>query len=99
MTPRRAPGLLQGRVPVLLPAPGSRTGMSWPRRVPPRPALHIGSKTVKSTALHQMQYRSLSAAAAGGAAAFADVAAAGGAHLRAAVEAERCVGGAALLGL
>src|SRR5258708_10912586 len=40
-----------------------------------------------------------SAAAAGGAAAFADVAAAGGPHLGAAVEAERRVGTAPLLGL
>ena len=40
-----------------------------------------------------------SAAAAGGAAAFADVAAAGRAHLGAAGEAERSVRGAALLGL
>ena len=38
------------------------------------------------------------AAAAGGAAAFADVAAAGRAHLGAAGEAERCVRGAALVG-
>src|SRR5689334_2584771 len=46
-----------------------------------------------------MQYRSVSAAAAGGAAAFADVAASGRAHLGAAGEAERSVRGAALLGL
>src|SRR2546422_11699342 len=46
--------------------------------------------------LHLMQYRPLLAAAARGAAAFADVAAAGRAHLRAAGQAERCVGAAAL---
>src|SRR6266851_3611397 len=49
--------------------------------------------------LHLAQYRSLSAAAAGGAAAFADVAAARGPHLRAAVETQRRVGTAPLLGL
>src|ERR1022692_3624346 len=48
--------------------------------------------------LHLMRYRSLSAAAAGGAAAFADVAAACWAHLGAAGEAERCVGDPALMG-
>src|SRR5579864_2424227 len=49
--------------------------------------------------LHLMKYRPVLAAAAGGAAAFADVAAAGGAHLAAAGEAKRGVCGAALLGL
>src|SRR6266567_1662951 len=47
---------------------------------------------------HRMK-RVQSAAAAGGAAAFADVAASGRAHLGAAGEAERSVRGAALLGL
>ena len=46
-----------------------------------------------------MRYRSVSAAAAGGAAAFADVAAAGRAHLGTAGEAERSVRGPALLRL
>src|SRR5690349_24236796 len=49
--------------------------------------------------LHRPQLCPLSATAAGGAAAFADVAAAGRAHLGAAGEAERSVRGAALLGL
>ena len=48
---------------------------------------------------HQMQYSSLLAAAAGGAAAFADVAAAGRAHLGAAGQAQRGVRSAALLRL
>src|SRR5260370_40241334 len=49
--------------------------------------------------LHLMQYRSFLAAAAGGAAAFADVAAARRAHLGAAGEAERSVRGPAQLSL
>src|ERR1035437_8412798 len=48
--------------------------------------------------LYLLQLCPFSAAAAGGAAAFADVAAARRAHFRAAGQAERCVGTAALLG-
>lgn len=45
------PPARQGARSAVWPAPGCRTGMSWPRQVPPRPALYIRSKAVKSTAV------------------------------------------------
>ena len=85
------------------PAESSRQGIrcsrSCMRSATPQGSARSSSFTRTRRLLHLMQYRSLLAAAAGGAAAFADVAAAGRAHLRSAGEAERGVGGAALLEL
>src|SRR5258708_23853327 len=66
---------------------------------PHHPASRGHAATRPNGMLHLMQYRSLLTAAAGGAAAFADVAAAGRAHLGPAGEAQRGVRRPALLEL
>jgi hypothetical protein len=88
--------------PVLASRLTQPTGVSTCSRPDKEPTLRAGSLSGfihTRRLLHLMQYRSLSAAAAGGTAALADVAAAGRAHLRPAGEAERGVRGPALLEL
>src|ERR1700722_17443135 len=77
-------------------APAVLSALGLPADPPGRPRQPPGPATLL---LHQVQYRSLLAAAAGGAAAFADVAAAGRAHLGAAGQAQRGVRSATLLRL
>src|ERR1700729_1929207 len=96
--PRRAPASCKaGARCAVWPRPRSSTCVDW-SKTRLRPAL-IYAKLSNRPLLYLIQYRSLSTAAAGGAAALADVAAARGPHLRAAVQAERSVGAASLLGL
>src|ERR1035437_692604 len=81
--------------PAATPDPRSGTGLSRPFAA----AGATGYPSSWSRLVHLMQYRSVLAAAAGRTAAFADVAAARRAHLRAAGEAEWRVGRPALLRL